>query len=110
MEIPIDFLARLDVVNLLSIAALLWIFYSRIDKKFEKVDEKFAKIDEKFAKIDEKFAKIDEKFADLSKDVQQINTRLAILETKFSDLNFNAVYLMFGNKLNKNQEIADNSK
>ena len=96
MEIPIDFLAKLDIVNLLSIAALLWIFYNRLDKKFEKIDEKFAKIDEKFA--------------DLSKDVQQINTRLAILETKFSDLNFNAVYLMFGNKLNKNQEIADNSK
>ena len=58
MELPVDLLSKLDITNLLAIAAMLWFFNSRLDKKFEKIDEKFDQIDKKFEKIDLEFKEI----------------------------------------------------
>ena len=114
MEIPVEFLCRIDIPNLLIMAALGWILYRRIDSKFEKVDQRFTKIDEKFermeAKNEERFSKIDETLTrldkglvEVSKDIQQLNMRVGNLESKvngmkdkFSDLTFRAFYILFG--------------
>lgn len=58
MDIPIDFLQKLDITNLLAMAALLWLFTIRMDRKFDKIDIKFDKIDIKFEKMDARFDEI----------------------------------------------------
>lgn len=38
-------LSKLDVPNLLAIAAMFWVFKSRLDKKFDKIDQRFEKVE-----------------------------------------------------------------
>ncbi len=81
MEIPVDILAKLDVVNLVAIAAILWWFNSRVDRKLDKfennMDQRFEKIDQRFEKVDQRFDKLEEKITD-------IDRRLCRLEGAFA--------------------------
>ncbi len=63
MELPIDILEKIDIVNLLAMAAMFWIFYNRIDKRFDKVDERFDKLEEKVTDIDRRLCRLEGAFS-----------------------------------------------
>jgi len=52
-------LQQIDIVNLLAMAGLLWVFYNRLDKKFSAIDKRFDKVDNRFDKLEEKVTDID---------------------------------------------------
>ncbi len=66
MDLPIDILSKLDVINLIAIAAMLWVFNSRLDKKFEKIESQINKLDEKLTDVDRRLCRLEGAFA--SKD------------------------------------------
>jgi len=75
-----ELILKIDLPNLMAIAGLLWMFYKRLDKKFEKIDEKFEKVYERFDKIEEKFDKIEEKF---DSQIREVRTSLNHMEGAF---------------------------
>lgn len=54
MDLPINLMEKLNVVNLLAMAGMLWFLYSRIDKRFDQIDQRFDQIDQRFDKLEEK--------------------------------------------------------
>ena len=77
MELPIDFLSKLDITNILAMAAMFWFFYSRLDKKFANIDRNFEAMDRKFEVIDRKFEEIGKKF-------EETNLKISELDKKFT--------------------------
>lgn len=74
MDLPIEILYRLDISNLLAIAAMGYFLNSRMNEKIDKLNNKIDKIEEKLSiKID----KLDEKLTD-------IDRRLCRLEGAFA--------------------------
>jgi len=45
MDFPINILEKLDIYNLLAMATMLWIMYSRLDKKLDKLDTRMSKLE-----------------------------------------------------------------
>ena len=74
MEEFIHIISKLDVQNLIAMAAMLWIFKVHLDKKFEKIDQRFEKIDQRFEKIDQRIDKIEQKLNELDKRLVAIET------------------------------------
>lgn len=54
MDLPVDLLARMDILQLIAIAAMLWFLNSRMDKKFDKIDGRFDRLEEKVNDIDKR--------------------------------------------------------
>ena len=73
MDIPVEFLSKLDVPNLLAMAAMLWVMNKRLDKKFEKIDQRFEKVDQRFEKIENRLSLIEN-------DIIEIKTVLRLKE------------------------------
>lgn len=86
MDFPTDFLAKLNIEQLIAIAAMLWFLYSRLDKKFDKIDERFTKIDEK---------------------INSIETRLVVVETRMTDISNNVSHLMWHNQSLPQKEVEE---
>jgi hypothetical protein len=74
-------LQQMNIANLLAMAVLLWIFYNRLDAKFEK---RFGEIDKKFDSIDKRFDKVDARFDKIEEKVTDIDRRLCRMEGAFS--------------------------
>ena len=161
MDLPLDFLAKLDIASLLAIGGLLWVFNSRSDKKFDKLDAKIdkvgsdlntkidrldnkidkvaldlnLKIDQNEAKFNVKIdkvasdlntkidkldnktdkavldinAKLDSKIDPLEKDLIQMNTRMAVIESRLSDISTNVTHLMWHNQaIPPKEELKEN--
>lgn len=92
MELPLSILEKIDIVNLLAMAALFWIYHSRLDKKFEAIDRRFEAMDQKFdrkfeameKRMDERFRKMDERFDKMDEKITDIDRRLCRLEGAFA--------------------------
>lgn len=96
MDLPIDILEKVDIATLLAIAAMLWFFYSRLDKKFTQIDDKFKEVSETINRNEAKFsARLDMKIDPIEKDLIQINTRIAVIESRLSDIGSNLSHLMW---------------
>ena len=129
MDLPLDFLAKLDVTSLLAIAGMLWVFNSRLDKKFyelkfdlntkidkigselnTKIDKIASELNTKIDRNEAKFnAKLDSKIDPLEKDLIQMNTRIAIIETRLSDISTNVTHLMWHNQaIHPKEELKEN--
>jgi outer membrane murein-binding lipoprotein Lpp len=154
MDLPLDFLAKLDIASLLAIGGLLWVFNSRSDKKFDRLDAKIdklgselntkidklgselntkidkvafdlntkidineAKFNAKIDKLDNKIdkvasdlnAKLDTKIDPLEKDLIQMNTRMAVIESRLSDISTNVTHLMWHNQaISPREELKEN--
>lgn len=80
MDELIKILTKIEPAMLVAIAAMLWIFKSHLDKKFEKIDQRFEKIEQKF---DQKFEKIDQKFERINEVLKEIRTSLNRMEGAF---------------------------
>jgi hypothetical protein len=76
MNFPADILLKLDVTNLLAIAAMLWFFNSRLDRKFDKVDSKIGEVKSDLGK------RID----DQSKPMDDLNAKVDKVECRFDPL------------------------
>ncbi len=81
MELPVDILSRIDVVTLLAMAAMFWIFNSRLDKKFEKIDQRFDKIEQRFDKVDQRMDKIENRLSLVEHDMIEVKTILRMKES-----------------------------
>lgn len=83
-ELIIKFIENARVIDIMAVGAMMWIMYSRIEKKFDKIEKKFDRIDEKFdrleAKIDARFDKVDERFDKLESKVEDIDKRVCRIE------------------------------
>jgi predicted nucleic acid-binding Zn-ribbon protein len=117
VDLPLDFLAKLDIASLLAIGGLLWVFNARSDKKFDKLDAKIDKVDTRIDKLDAKIdrneakfnAKLDSKIDPLEKDLIQMNTRMAVIESRLSDISTNVTYLMWHNQaIPPKEELKEN--
>lgn len=80
MDIPFDILEKIDVINLIAMAAMFLFFYNRVDKKFEKVDQRFEKIDQRFDKVDHRFQKLEEDMQKFKMDMIEVKTILRMKE------------------------------
>lgn len=80
MEFPVEILQQLNITELLAIAAMLWVFNSRLDKKFEKIDDRFEKMDQRFEKMDQRFEKIEARITQVEHDLVEIKTVLRLKE------------------------------
>lgn len=76
MEQIIEIAKRLDIAQLVAIVLIFWVFYQRLDKKFEKIDKQFDKVDEKFAEIRQEISEI-------KQDVKELRTSLNRMEGAF---------------------------
>jgi|GEM_PF-5565055 len=73
----------LIVLPLGSLSA--WI-YSRLDKRFDKIDNRFEKIE---------------------KELSQLNTRVAVIESKQSDISTNVTHLMWHHQTLPQKEVRE---
>lgn len=80
--------------------AIMGGFYNAINKKFEKINERIDKISDKCEKLNDK---IDNQ----AKELQSINTRLAVLESKVGDLNTNVMHLMWQNQIHPSRDAKE---
>lgn len=62
MDFPVEALSRVNIPDLLAIAAMFWFSNSRMDKKFEKVDARFDKLEEKFTNMDRELCRLEGAF------------------------------------------------
>jgi uncharacterized protein YaaN involved in tellurite resistance len=116
------------------LSALLGLFYrfgqnqERQDNNFKFIDEKMQKTDSKIDKVDNKIdkvasdlnakidkvasdlnAKLDTKIDPLEKDLIQMNTRIAVIESRLSDISTNVTYLMWHNQaIPPKEELKEN--
>ena len=51
MEIPFDLLAKVDLTNLLAMAAMFWVFNWHLNAKFDKIDRRFDKLENDMKEI-----------------------------------------------------------
>jgi hypothetical protein len=69
-ELPIEFLYKIDVSNLIAMAAMIYFSYSKLSEKIEKNDVKINikidKLDEKLTDVDRRLCRLEGAFA--SKD------------------------------------------
>ena len=83
--------ANLDIAQLVILIGAMWVFYKRIDKKFDLVDKKFDLIDKRFEnlneKVDSKFEnlneKVDSKLENLNENIKELRTSLNRMEGAF---------------------------
>ncbi len=59
METIIEILKEVNIAQLLSMIAVMWFGYNRLDKKIDKMDAKFDKINERIDKLSEKIEDVD---------------------------------------------------
>jgi hypothetical protein len=52
MDLPTEFLSKMNVENILVMAAMLWFMNSRIDKKFEKIEIRLEKIENRLCLLE----------------------------------------------------------
>jgi uncharacterized coiled-coil DUF342 family protein len=88
-------------------------FGKRIDEQSKKIEEESKRIDELSAKIDRNsadyIAKLDAKIDPLEKDLIQMNTRIAVIESRLSDISTNVTYLMWHSQaIPPREEIKEN--
>lgn len=90
-------LIGLQTVVLGGIFAFLWNNLSkRIDDLGTKLDKNTGEINAKIDRNEAKFnAKLDTKSDPLEKDLIQINTKLAVMESRLSDISTNVTHLLW---------------
>jgi len=71
---------RIDIVNLIFIAGMFWVFNIRLDRKFDKIDQRFEKIDARFEKVDQRFDNIENRLTKLEYDMIEVKTILRLKE------------------------------
>jgi predicted nucleic acid-binding Zn-ribbon protein len=76
MEVFIEILKEINVSELIAMGIMLWFFYSRMEKKFDKINDRFEKVDARFEKVDARFEKIEITLNDIDKRVFGIETML----------------------------------
>jgi len=70
----IEMIKSLDIGQIISTAAIFWVFYKRLDKKFENIDKRFDQIDKRFEKIESQLDC-------LKNDMNQLDKRVFAIET-----------------------------
>jgi hypothetical protein len=114
MDLPLEFLEKVDIIVLLAIAGMFWVFNGRLDKKFDKIDFKIndlgKRIEDLSAKVDRNEAnfngKLDAKIDPIEKDIIQMNTRMAVMESRLSDISTNVTHLMWHSQAVPSKEEA----
>ena len=103
MDLPIEFLGKLDIPMLLAIAGMFWVFNSRLDKKFDRIDISLKNLDSKIDKnkteLDAKIDKNDDRLTSIEKEIGQLNTKMAVIESRLSDISTNVTHLMWQNQI-----------
>ena len=56
-EVIYDVLAQLNIPQLLAIGWMVWLGYSRLDKKIDKLDEKLTDVDRRLCRLEGAFSK-----------------------------------------------------
>jgi chromosome segregation ATPase len=95
--------------------------YAKLDKKIDdicaqldkKIDDSSAKDDKKFgdlaAKVERSEAKLNARLDTIEKDVIQINTKMAVMESRLSDIGTNVMYLMWHSQaIPPKEEVKEN--
>lgn len=59
-------LQKIDIATILSLAAMFWIFNSRLDKKFDKIEKQLENLTEDLKDVDRRLCRIEGSMA--SKD------------------------------------------
>ena len=75
-------------------SGVMAIFY-RSGRNQERVDNGFKSMDDKFKTVNERLDKIDSKIDNVEKDLQQLNTRMAVVESRLNDISINVSHLMW---------------
>jgi septal ring factor EnvC (AmiA/AmiB activator) len=84
IDVIIEFIKEINIGQLISMAAMFWIFNSRLDKKFEKIDQRFEKVEQRFEKIETKIEDIDRRLCRLETKIEDIDRRLCRIEGSLS--------------------------
>ena len=73
-QVFLELIQKCDVITIIAVFAMFWVFNGHLSKKFDKIDVKFEKLEQKF---DARFDKLEEKVTD-------IDRRLCRLEGAFA--------------------------
>lgn len=77
MDTFIELIKKLDVGQLIVMGCMLWFFYSRIEKKFDKLE---AKIEDRFDKIEQRMDKMEQRMDRIEALVNNLDKRLFVVE------------------------------
>lgn len=83
-------------------SALLALFY-RFGRNQESIDRSFKAIDEKFKAVNDRLNKLDS----MEKDIQQLNTRMAVVESRLNDISTNVTHLMWHSQAFPHKEVQE---
>ena len=86
--------------------ALLALFY-RFGRNQERIDNSFTALDNKFKAIDDKLSAMDTRLSNVEKDIQQLNTRMAVVESRLNDISNNVNHLMWHNQALPHKEVKE---
>ena len=70
MDTLIELLNKIDVGQLIVMGCMLWFFYCRIEKKFEKLE----------SRMEERFDKVDQRIDRIEGLVNNMDKRLVVVE------------------------------
>ncbi len=87
-------------------SSLLGLFY-RFGRNQERIDNSFKAIDNSFKSIDERLLSIDTRLSNVEREVQILNTRIAVIESKQSDISTNITHLMWHHQTLPQKEVRE---
>lgn len=78
-----------------------------MESKFKSMDDRFTKIDDRFIKFDDRFDKIDQRFNSIDRDLGRLTTRVAVMESKLTDISNNVSHLMWHNQSLPQKDVQE---